>query len=379
MVFLIHSPETFSAIEPVVNLLTARPEQFELLFCAIPRNYTGVETTDFEGLENTFEFLKGKGLEPLALRGDSGADLQFLVRLAPDYIFRQSPWDWDIPQIFAASRLRFARLCYIPYGLMTVDEPECQYNQPFHNACDMIFCESDFHLQAYANHRSKGSAGVYATGYPRFQSLLAALRTTDPIDAWPIATAGILPRIIWAPHHSVSQDWLGFSTFMDYKELMLQEARRGRCSILFRPHPALLPRLKASGLMTEEDYKGYLRSFDATPASRVDINAEYAQSFAASELLITDGIGFFSEYLLTGKPLVRTIRDSSTQLNQFGQWMVEAFRNVANAGELQAVFEEVAERRYLDAEAALRQERQARLLTLSDGAAERIVEHLEVM
>jgi hypothetical protein len=379
VLFLIHSPETFSALEPLVDLLAARPSDFELLLVAVPRNYSGEGATSFEDLEANYAYLKAKDLRTIALRGDSFEDLRALIHLQPDFIFRQSPWDIDIPPLFASHLLAFAKLCYVPYGLMTVEMPEYQYNQPFHNICDLIFCESDFHHQEYAKHRARKTDGVYVTGYPRFERLLAALRSADPGRSWPITSAGGAPKVIWAPHHAINKNWLGFSTFLDYKDLMLREARGRRVSILFRPHPALLPRLMTSGAMTESEYCRYLEDFEDAGISQVDKNKDYAHSFAASDALITDGVGFFSEYLLTGKPLIRTMRKDSAQLNRFGQWMVESCRDVVDAVELQTVLDELAGHRYVDSQRELRLQRQQTLQRLSEGAAARVLQHLEAV
>lgn len=93
VVFLVHSPETFSALEPVIEEMQRRPEAFDLVFFALPRSYSGLSTSKFSGMESTFVFLDQKGLKPIGLAGRSMADLETLVRLAPDYIFRQAPWD----------------------------------------------------------------------------------------------------------------------------------------------------------------------------------------------------------------------------------------------------------------------------------------------
>jgi len=129
--------------------------------------------------------------------------------------------------------------------------------------------------------------------------------------------------------------------------------------------------------MSEADYAAWCAAIDATPYSRVDRNADYIGSFAASDLLITDGVGFFAEYLLTAKPLVRTRRAGSSPLNAFGNWMAEAFREVHSGDELQQVFDEIGERCYVDPFLEARLQRQAILSSLGVGAAERIADCLE--
>ena len=375
VVLLVHAAETFSALEPIVQVLRARADRFELTFFAIPRNYTGGKG-ECHGAEKTAAFLAERGIDPVVLQGKSLDDLLALIRLTPDFIFRQSPWDHHIPALFGAGMLGFAQLCYVPYGLMTMELPASQYNGSFHNACDLIFCESEFHLESFRSHRKLKHLGVHLTGYPRFEQIAQALQADDAAS-WPIAVPHDMPRVIWAPHHTVEASWLGLSTFPEHHQRVLQEAQRGRISLLVRPHPALGEKLAARGAMSQGDYDAWCAAIDATPYSRIDRNPDYIDSFAASDMLITDGVGFFSEYLLTAKPLVRTRREGSSPLNAFGNWLAEAFRDVHGGDELQAVFDELGDRAYVDDYLPARLDRQAALNSLGTGAAERIADCLE--
>jgi hypothetical protein len=376
VVFLVHSPETFSSIEPVVQEMQRRPEVFDLVFAALPRSYTGKAADAFTGMNSTFLFLDQKGLKPIALAGRSMHDTETLVRLAPDYLFRQTPWDQDLPPVFDTALLAFTQLCYVPYGLAMVEKPEQQYNQRFHNACDFIFCESEFEYANYANHRVMGTQGLHMTGYPRFELFIAALAASASA-AWPIEAPAGTPRVIWAPHHSLAKEWLNYSTFLQHKDDMLAEARRGRISVLFRPHPALRERMAALNLMTHADYDAYVQAFAQAGCSGVDTEREYIGTFAASDALITDGLGFFSDYMLTGKPLIRTRRADSTPLNSFAQWLVEACDNIDDASQLRDTLELLATHRYADTRAAERNERRQHLTALGEGASKRIVDTLQ--
>lgn len=374
VVFLVHAAEIFSALEPVVEELQQRADRFELIFIALPRNYSG-RIGACSNLRETHDFLQERGLNPIAMQGKGVSDLVRLVQLAPDFIFRQTPWEHHIPSVFNSRMLGFAQLCYVPYGMGTIEKPTHQYNQPFHNQCDLVFAESQYHLERYAQHRAMGTQGVVLTGYPRFERFLQQLEQPQP--PWPLPAADDMPRVIWAPHHTVEASWLNYSTFWDYKDLMLAEARRGRISILFRPHPALGEKLQASKLMSAEAWAAYQAAFDASATSGVDRCDGYIEQFAASDLLITDGLGFFSEYLLTGKPLVRTWKAGAEKMNDFGNWCAEAARVVRDAGALQGLLDELGERRYEDAELELRLTRREALMAMCVGASARVVDALE--
>lgn len=374
VVFLVHAAEIFSALEPVVAELQRRDDRFELVFVAIPRNYSG-RVGDCSHLEQTHAFLQSRGLNPIAMTGRGIGDLVRLVQLAPDFIFRQTPWEHHIPSVFNSRLLGFAQLCYVPYGMGTIEKPQAQYDQPFHNQCDLVFAESPYHLERYAQHRALGTHGVVLTGYPRFEHFVQVLE--QAAAAWPLPCADDMPRVIWAPHHTVERTWLNYSTFIDYKDIMLAEARRGRISILFRPHPALGEKLLASGLMGADEWAAYQAAWQATGSSGIDRAEGYIEQFGASDLLITDGLGFFSEYLLTGKPLVRTWKPGAEPMNAFGDWCAESARMVRDAAGLQALLDELSERRYEDAQLQMRLDRREALMAMCMGASARVADALE--
>lgn len=379
IVFLIHAPETLSALEPVIDELGCHPAEFELHFFAIPRNYTGHRGV-YSGSEKTFNFLKNKFSNVKVLRGSKAEDLESLKSLAPDFVFRQSPWDNHIPSMFSATSLSFTALCYIPYGMMTAKIPSQQYNQDLHNHCAMIFCESDFHLQEYKKFREKKSDDVHDTGYPRLEWLIRKFdelaRTGLPEQYWPIKAGQHLPKVIWAPHHSITSGWLNYSTFLNYKDEMLQHAQSGKISILFRPHPALREKLLSARAMSEKQYDNYVEQFNATGTSQIDLDKEYIHSFHASDFMITDGVGFFSEYILTNKPLIHTVKSRSHPLNEFGNWLTESFRKVSNSKELQEAIQEMSLGQYRDDEKEGRLARASVIREISVGASQRIVQHL---
>ena len=374
ILFLIHSTETFSALEPVIEELRHRSELFELLFVALPRNYGSAGLHDYVGLEKTRAFLEEKGLDPIPLRGEDTGDLGTLIRLAPDFMFRQSPWDGDVPPAVHVQWMAFANLCYVPYVTMIVEEPDRLYDQDFHNACDLIFCESEFHLEEYRKHRRLGANGVHATGYPRLEAFAKALDADA--GSWPVDVPDGVPRVIWAPHHSFG-DWLTRSTFGYHAATMLEEAMRGRLSILFRPHPALRDKLVDFDLMTYGEFDEYVAAFDAAELCAVDTASEYIGTFAASDCMITDGVGFFAEYMLTGKPMFQTRRPDNKPLNSFGDWLVEACEPIDDTDALRRLLDELAEGRHEDAYAALREDRRTALREMSFGAAVRIADLLE--
>lgn len=354
VLFLIHSAELFSAIETVVHRFLADVQRFECVFVALPKDYSA-QATRFTGEGEVFEFLKAKGLDPLVMTGKSHADLFYLMHLAPDYIFRQSPWDHHLPEPFRSPNLSFAKLCYVPYGMMLSGTENAQYNQPFHNFCDFIFSETDFHHDEFKNRRQLGELGVHLTGSPRMESFVRRVQE-QPQGAWPIDVPQGIPKIMWAPHHCFNPKWIGASTFFENKDLFLSYAQRDDISILFRPHPAMREKVVGSGKMTAVEYDRWLAEFESGPYSRLDRQLDYIDQMQASDAMVTDGISFFVEYLVTGKPLIRTHAAQARSLNDFGEWLVQRFRSCEGSESLSQVLEDMVQHRYTDGEKAGRME-----------------------
>jgi hypothetical protein len=354
IVFLIHSTELFGVLEGVVQIFLQDPIRFECIFVALPKDYSA-KATQFTGEDKVYKFLDAKGLNPLVMNGKSHVDLLYLMHLAPDYIFRQSPWDHHLPEPFRTPNLSFTKICYITYGMMLSGTGSSQYNQPFHNLCDLIFSETSFHQAEYRNRRQLGDIGVYLTGSPSLESFEKRVKEL-PNGRWPVEVPSNVPKVIWAPHHCISSKWIGASTFFENQKIMLLYAKRKDISILFRPHPAMREKVCSSGRMTAVEYDQWLNEFESGPYSRLDCESEYIDQMQASDFMITDGISFFAEYLVTGKPLIRTLSSNARALNEFGEMLVQRFKQISGQEALQEVLEDIVQHKYVDAEQSNRQE-----------------------
>lgn len=367
VLFLIHSAELFGVLEGVVQEFLRDSKRFECIFVAIPKDYSAT-AKNFSGEGEVYEYLEEKGLNPLIMNGKNHADLLYLMHLAPDYIFRQSPWDHHLPEPFRTPNLSFAKLCYVTYGMMLSGTGNAQYNQPFHNFCDFIFSETDFHQAEYMNRRQLGGLGVFMTGSPRLEYYERRIKEF-PSGRWPVDVPANIPKIIWAPHHCFNEKWIGASTFFEHHQLMLDYARHDNISILYRPHPAMREKVVSSGEMTATEYDAWLNEFESGPYSRMDRESEYIDQMQASDYMITDGISFFAEYLVTGKPLIRTRSPKAKALNEFGEWLVQNFREVSGSEMLSIVMGEIVEHNYFDAESQSRMELTNMLLEINKNAS----------
>lgn len=182
------------------------------------------------------------------------------------------------------------------------------------------------HQQLCTEYNVFGGINCRVTGYPKFDHLARHIGTTG---TWPIPHHGGLPtyRLIWAPHFAYQGDWLKFGVFDRIAADMLALAQtHPTLQIVMRPHPALREAMQAAapgtGLAT------FLSQWLAQSNTAMSTEQEYADLFAASDALLTDGLSFFSEYQLFDKPLIFFEREGHSGFNAAGERLVPGMYRV---------------------------------------------------
>jgi hypothetical protein len=276
--------------------------------------------------------------------------LDIIKALKPDIIFRQAPWEGTLPPGFAARELNFARLCYVPYGFMTVrryvtaEIPDAadrnlQTDQTFHRLCWRIFCETEMHKEMFRKTAVRGADNVICSGYPKFDRLLQA-KNRPPF--WPIPAQDEKRRfrLIWAPHHSVESAWLNFATFPEMHQDMLAWARATTdFDIVLKPHPSLFDKLIDTQTMTQQSLNVFLDEWKSLPNTALVEGADYGPLFCGSDAMLTDGISFIFEYPLFEKPLIFLDNGRNVGFNEAGAVGVEAANTVKTFAEARALCE----------------------------------------
>ena len=314
VLFLIHHATAWPAVRDIVDQMR-EAEDFEPVIMSLPHHFPLVNR--MSGEAEVHAMLQAQGYAHIRLRDDEAASaLDYVKQLAPAVIFRQAPWDADLPATLSARHLAFARLCYVPYGYMTARIEKQQFDQLYHRQCWRLFCPDEAHRALYAAHNALGDINCRVTGYPKFDHLS---RQAGQPGTWPIAGGPAdAYRLIWAPHFSSDNDPLKFGVFNRIAADMLTLAANDpSLQIALRPHPAL--REAMAGAAPESALGRFLRTWQSLPNTCFHEEAEYADLFAASHAMLTDGISFFSEYQLFDKPLVYFERADSVGFNAAGE------------------------------------------------------------
>ena len=348
--FLVHAAETWHALAGIYEAMRSAPD-FDPIVATTHSRVT--RSAEYSGEDVNHELLEKAGVPHLRFNmPDYYIALDIIKALAPDIIFKQMPWEGLMPPSFGTSELQFARICYVPYGYLTVkkftqDEPlessasKLHTDQYFHRMCWRIFCETEMHKKMYEKYAVRGGDNVVVTGYTKFDSLLESKKQPP---YWPIAQKDDKKRfrIIWAPHHSVTNEWLGLGTFLEIHNDMYGWAlkHQDEYEFVFRPHPALYGELvRIRQVMTQDYLDSFLNAWKALPNTAIMDTGDYGPLFNASDAMITDGVSFFSEYQIFEKPLIFMDSGRHTGFNEAGSVVMESANNVKNVEQAKALCE----------------------------------------
>lgn len=328
--FIIHHATAWSALRPVVDSMLAA-QDFEVVLITSPHRFPLLNRMG--GETDVHAMLQSQGYTCLRLK-DEQADLaaQMMESVAPDVVFRQAPWDKDLPQGFSTEALRSTRVCYVPYGYMTAKIEQFQFNQVFHRHCWRIFCPDDLHQQLFAQHNLVADLNCRVTGYPKFDDLL---QHAGQRGAWPLPDDPGTYRLIWAPHFSHDVEWLRFGAFLQTAPALLEMiATDPKLQVVLRPHPAMLESMLHGP--KDAPLAEFAAAWMQFPNTALSVAPEYGDLFGASDALLTDGLSFFSEYQLFDKPLVFFDRQDHVGFNAAGTQLLAGMYQVTDGAQMSA-------------------------------------------
>jgi hypothetical protein len=370
--FLIHHPTAWSAIREVVDVMR-HSQDFEPVVMSLPHRFPMLNTMG--GEQEVHAMLQAQGYPHVRIRDDAQhLALDHVKAIAPAVVFRQAPWDHDLPGCLSADRLSFTRLCYVPYGYMTARIEPQQFDQQLHRLAWRIFCPDEAHRQMSAQHNLYGGINCRVTGYPKFDHLARHAGTSG---SWPLAGIAGQPqpyRLIWAPHFTFQGDWLKFGVFDQIAADMVALARAhpSALQIVMRPHPALREAMLAAP--SGSHLSNFLTAWMACGNTALSTEQEYADLFAASDAMLTDGLSFFSEYQLFDKPLVFFERDDHMGFNAAGQELLPGMYRVTAMSAFASLLQDLRQGRESDEVAHARHRIAQALRPFPGQAAVRIVD-----
>jgi hypothetical protein len=319
--FILHHHTTIDCIVDVYHAMRASGKIIPIVY-SINRSFNQFNKDLYYGEEDVHRVLDSIKIPHVRLSmADSYAGLNIVKDAAPDIIFRQSPWEIDIPPAFRINQLSFARLCYIPYGFFILENDKnggkYDVDQDFHRAAWKIFCPTEAHRRIFDQESVLKGENVVVTGYPKFDKLLRDGKKAY----WPINNPQSKLKVVWGAHHSVNEDWNNFGLFLKIKQKMLKFARENiNIDIVFKPHPMLIESC-CHGLISWAELTGFLNDWMALPNAFIHNDGNYGSLFSASDVMISDGLSFLSEYQLFDKPIIFLERFGHSKFNVVGEML----------------------------------------------------------
>lgn len=319
ILFLIHNMNTWYSVANVFFELSADPD-LRVTIASIPRSFPGEEGYTGENL--TSAALSKIGINHLRINSFSDKEIStILTTLSPDVIFRQSPWDHDIPPAFSASKINFAKLCYIPYYAINIvknissgTDFDFQSNQDLHNNSWRIYCDTKNAYEELCKNSLLHGVNARYFGHPKLDyihnKMMQTIKHNNKKD---------ITNILWAPHHSIDKEWLSFGTFdTNYLDFLRFAEENNDIHIRLRPHPALFDFMRAKSEEVKKDIEYFLSKWESLNNTSTDYDYDYIESFQWSDILITDGISFIVEYPLFHKPSIFIEHDGHAPFNELG-------------------------------------------------------------
>lgn len=333
-VFLVQSIPMWDALSDVYDAMVA-DDRFDPIIISIHVGTLGRNI--YEGEDKVSSAFSEKGIPHLRFNmDDSYAALDILKALKPAVIFRQQQWDMGVQPAFRTQELTFSRLCLVPYALnlaaslgdpVITDVSAFGFDQAYHRAAWRIFCETPITQNYFRSFAHSDPEKFILSGYPKFDRLLSENET----PFWPISHPDRRNfRIIWAPHYSVGKGGgLGFGVFDRIWESMLSWARQSPdIDFVLKPHPALF------GAVLNPEAQIVIRKAWTDLPNCAFSEEQYGSLFAASDLMISDGLSFLAEYPLFNKPLIFFDSCNHVDFNDLGKLAEAASRRVTTFDQL---------------------------------------------
>jgi len=288
----------------------------------------------------------------------------------PDIVFYPQPYG-IIEENHPYNVSETALTMYCPYGIQTF-EYKNNYLQKFHKFLFTYFCENELNIKRYESYKKDNSKNCVSVGYPKMDEFLEN-HVINYSKYWKNPDKF---KIIYAPHHSFGKDaTTNIGTFLENGKYILNLAKKYSdiTTWIFKPHPRLKYTLKQSKLMSEAEIEEYWKEWEEI--GNIYELGDYIDIFKSSDLMITDCASFLSEYLPTGKPLIRCVNKNQIKMNKFGEKIISEYYISHNNKELKKFFEDIVVNKN-DYKKVRRTELIKEIIDINQSSAEKIYNYI---
>lgn len=238
-----------------------------------------------------------------------------------DYIFYQRPYNSYLPEELRSHKvIRYAKTCYIPYAFWPfAGESLCGYNTDFYKNLYMGFLETEDCVKQISERLSSPLNKLMYKGNPVFDDIKC-----EKPKAY--------KNVLWTPRWTYNEG-VGGSHFLEYKDKFVELGKNTDGKVVLRPHPLAFSNYVSKGYMTEAEVESYKTSLKENGII-LDPNKMISDTFADTDILITDISSVVMMFFLTGKPIIFCKSDEQ---------MVPDFERITEGMYLADSWEEVLE------------------------------------
>lgn len=245
-----------------------------------------------------YNFFKSKNLNvELAYDLKNNKFIPF-EKFQPDVIFYQHPWYVETSQGPVVCS-KFALTGYIPY-YFPIETNKIDYYLRFHQYVQSYYVLDEYTKEKYQSKMENCGINIKVAGYPHLDYFLNHKETNEEY-------------IIYAPHWTVNNKGLAYSTFEWSGKFLLNYAKNSGKKWIFKPHPLLYKALIDNNVMSKNEVDDYFNSWNEIGIKYE--GGDYLELFNQSSMMITDSSSFLGEYFVTGKPLIHLMSKNSQFYN----------------------------------------------------------------
>jgi len=308
-------------------------EYFDPQVVVFPDNENKVNSKAETILDN-YNFFLGKGMN-VRYGYDVGNDTYFpLISFDADIVFYDQPCPSISKSLLWHAASKDSLVCYIPYGYKIARFYQAHFNMFLQNSCWVVFSESEWHKKQFIKYGALKGRNVVTSGYPKLDEYN---KDTDVA-----AETNVEKTIIWAPHWSIGNEGIRYSTFESNYVFFLEYAKSNpNVYWIFKPHQRLRSYLEETGFMTKNEVDEYYKQWEILPNTCFYNDSDYFDLFKKSSALITDCGSFLAEYLPTKNPILHLINNDSSGYNEVGEILINSYYKALTNADVDSFIEDV--------------------------------------
>jgi|APSaa5957512535_1039671.scaffolds.fasta_scaffold28264_2 hypothetical protein len=285
--------------------------------------------------QDNYSFFKKKNMNVMYGFDIKNQSFLSVDAINADVIFYDQPHPWLPKKLLFFETSKKSLLCYIPYGYKVANAYEAHFNMPLQNSCWNVFVESSWHQQQFKKYAIMQGRNTIVSGYPKLDAYNNKKNTANQ-------KINNLKRIIWAPHWTIDDLGISYSTFKDnYKFFLKYAAENPDIYWIFKPHQRLRYYLEETGFMSKKEVDLYYSSWESLANTSFYNESDYFDLFQASDALITDCGSFLAEYLPTQKPILLLVNKRSGGYNEMGEKLIKSYYRSDKNDDIKSFIENV--------------------------------------